>query len=52
MSNNSPFDIDAAHRWFGIEFNNGIFPLLEKTESDGEAVPSGKVENGKLKMES
>ncbi|MGB3016361.1 MAG: hypothetical protein WBC65_01040 [Ignavibacteria bacterium] len=39
MSNQPQFDIDAAHRWFGIEFNNSIFPLLEKadrTEEDTE----------------
>lgn len=30
MGNQPDFDIDKAHRWFGVEFNNGIFPLLEK----------------------
>jgi hypothetical protein len=25
-----PFDTDIAHRWFGVEFNNAIFPLLAK----------------------
>lgn len=36
MSNQPPFDIDTAHRWFGIEFNNGIFPLLEKPDRTEE----------------
>ncbi len=36
MSNQPQFDIDAAHRWFGIEFNNGIFPLLEKADRTEE----------------
>jgi hypothetical protein len=30
MSHKPEFDIDNAHRWFGAEFNNRIFPLLEK----------------------
>lgn len=24
----TPFDVDIAHRWFGVEFNNEIFGLL------------------------
>ncbi len=32
MAHQPDFDIDTAHRWFGIEFNNGIFPLLEKAD--------------------
>lgn len=36
MSNQPPFDTDTAHRWFGIEFNNGIFPLLEKQDRTEE----------------
>lgn len=30
------FDIDRAHRWFGVECNNGIFPLLEKADRSEE----------------
>jgi hypothetical protein len=30
MTHQPEFDIDKAHHWFGVEFNNGIFPLLEK----------------------
>lgn len=30
MSNQPPFDPDTAHRWFGVEYNNTVFPLLEK----------------------
>lgn len=36
MSHQPDFDIDKAHRWFGVEFNNGIFPLLEKTDRTDE----------------
>lgn len=36
MSNQPQFDLDKAHRWFGIEFNNGIFPLLEKADRTEE----------------
>ncbi len=32
MSNQTDFDLDRAHHWFGVEFNNGIFPLLEKND--------------------
>jgi hypothetical protein len=30
------FDKDKAHLWFGVEFNNGIFPLLEKPDRTEE----------------
>lgn len=30
MSKEPGFDLDSTHRWFGVEFNNGIFPLLDK----------------------
>jgi hypothetical protein len=30
MINKAQFDTDKAHHWFGVEFNNRIFPLLEK----------------------
>jgi hypothetical protein len=36
MSNEPTFDIDKAHYWFGIEYNNGIFPLLEKPDRTEE----------------
>lgn len=36
MSNQPPFDIDTAHRWFGIEFNNSIFSLLKKADRTEE----------------
>ena len=36
MSNQPQFDLDKAHRWFGIQFNNGIFPLLEKADRTEE----------------
>lgn len=36
MPKEPPFDIDIAHRWFGAEYNNSIFPLLEKTERTEE----------------
>lgn len=39
MKNKPDFDLDKAHHWFGAEFNNGIFPLLEKenrTEEETE----------------
>ncbi len=36
MSKEPPFDTDIAHRWFGAEFNNGIFPLLEKEDRTEE----------------
>lgn len=37
MSADTDFDKDKAHRLFGTEFNNGIFPLLEKPDrSDDE----------------
>ncbi len=36
MINQPDFDIDKAHKWFGVEFNNGIFPLLEKADRTEE----------------
>lgn len=39
MSHQPDFDIDKAHRWFGVEFNNGIFLLLikeDRTEAETE----------------
>ncbi|MBK6538409.1 MAG: hypothetical protein IPG09_11775 [Ignavibacteria bacterium] len=36
MSKEPPFDIDIAHRWFGAEYNNSIFPLLEKADRTEE----------------
>lgn len=36
MSKQAPFDTDTAHRWFGVEYNNAIFPLLEKAERTQE----------------
>jgi hypothetical protein len=36
MSKQPPIDVDAAHSWFGAEFNNGIFPLLEKVDRSEE----------------
>jgi hypothetical protein len=36
MQHLPPFDIDKAHHWFGIEFNNAIFPLLEKADRTDE----------------
>lgn len=39
MKNDPGFDVDKANRWFGAEFNNGIFPLLLKenrTEEETE----------------
>ena len=36
MANKPPFDLDAAHRWFGVEYNNSIFPLLEKADRTEE----------------
>jgi len=36
MSNKLPFYKDTARRWFGNEFNNGIFPLLEKADRTDE----------------
>jgi len=36
MSHQPEFDIDKAHRWFGVEFNNAIFPLLEKSDRTDE----------------
>ncbi len=36
MSAQAPFDIDKAHRWFGVEFNNAIFPLLAKEDRSDE----------------
>ncbi|MBL7998684.1 MAG: hypothetical protein JNL32_08620 [Candidatus Kapabacteria bacterium] len=32
MEHNPGFDTDAAHRWFGVECNNAIFPLLAKPD--------------------
>ncbi|MEO8514406.1 MAG: hypothetical protein ABI543_12670 [Ignavibacteria bacterium] len=31
MPKEPEFDLDKAHYWFGVEFNNSIFPILEKT---------------------
>ncbi len=31
MTHQPEFDIDKAHYWFGVEFNNRIYPLLEKS---------------------
>ncbi|HMQ80737.1 MAG TPA: hypothetical protein PKE39_10035 [Ignavibacteria bacterium] len=36
MKNEPDFNIDKAHRWFGVEFNNAIFPLLEKENRTDE----------------
>lgn len=36
MSKQPQFDTDTAHRWFGVEYNNGIFPLLEKNDRSQE----------------
>lgn len=36
MSNQPQFDIDSAHHFFGVEFNNRIFPLLEKADRTEE----------------
>ncbi len=36
MKNEPGFNIDNAHHWFGKEFNNGIFPLLEKDNRTDE----------------
>lgn len=36
MSGKPDFDVDKAHRWFGVEFNNGNFPLMEKVERTEE----------------
>jgi hypothetical protein len=36
MAKEPPFDLDKAHHWFGIEYNNGIFPLLEKADRTDE----------------
>ncbi len=33
---NPPFDLDTANRWFGVEYNNGIFPLLVKENRTDE----------------
>ncbi len=30
------FNLDAANRWFGVEYNNGIFPLLIKPDRTDE----------------
>ncbi len=29
MSSEAPFDVDRAHRWFGVECNNAIFRYFE-----------------------
>ncbi|NOS84875.1 MAG: hypothetical protein HOP31_07025 [Ignavibacteria bacterium] len=36
MKKNPDFDVDKAHHWFGTEFNNGIFPLLDKADRTEE----------------
>ena len=36
MAHTPPFDTDTAHRWFGVEFNNAIFPLLAKEDRSEE----------------
>lgn len=36
MAQQPDFNIDLAHRWFGMEFNNGIFLLLEKSDRTDE----------------
>lgn len=33
---NKLFDTDTANRWFGVEYNNGIFPLLVKADRTDE----------------
>lgn len=30
------FDLDKAHHWFGVKFNNGIFLLLQKNDRTDE----------------
>lgn len=32
MENKTDFDLDNANKWFGVSYNNGIFPLLEKAD--------------------
>ena len=32
MENKPDFDLDLANKWFGVNYNNGIFPLLEKAD--------------------
>lgn len=36
MLNEPEFNTDKAHRWFGVEFNSGIFPLLSKEDRNEE----------------
>jgi hypothetical protein len=36
MPTKPEFDTDNAHLWFGVEFNNGIFPLLDKVDRTEE----------------
>ncbi|MBE2218346.1 MAG: hypothetical protein IAE90_09095 [Ignavibacteria bacterium] len=36
MENKPDFDLDLANKWFGVNYNNGIFPLLEKTDRTDE----------------
>lgn len=36
MKKKPDFDIDKAHHWFGIEYNNEIFPILEKKDRTEE----------------
>ena len=36
MSKQPAFDLDKAHHWFGVEYNNSIFPLLEKENRSAE----------------
>jgi hypothetical protein len=36
MTQQPDFDVDKAHFWFGVQFNNGIFPLLKKSDRTEE----------------
>ncbi len=36
MFHTPDFDVDTMHRWFGVECNNAIFPLLEKVNRTRE----------------
>ena len=36
MKKKPDFNTDIAHHWFGVEYNNAIFPLLEKADRTDE----------------